>query len=336
MMRRIRPVINELTDEQQATVDALEAEYDGLFEEGATEEILGEVPSEVAERLQAIEAEIVAITGGERYRPEDMALAGAIVSLGHDGEARIERGFVRKEDEPERQTGGGEADAENGTEAGDGPAPLSEKLIAELTAHRTAALRNELARHPETALIALTHTLAASIFYLSTEGVSCLQIVPRSAHLSSHAPGIDETHGSRTVAERHEAWRVRLPEEPEQLWSFVSGLNPAERLSLLAHCVALTVNAVQTAGIVPAADSLAEALDLDMTRYWQPTAASYFSRVSKERILEAVREGVSEQAAREIASLKKQPMAEAAERLLAGKGWLPALLRSRMASGGEG
>ena len=91
-------------------VDALEAEYDTLFEQGSALQDGDEPTGEIAERLQAIEAEIVAINGGERYRPEDMALAGAIVSLGHDGEARIERGLVRKEDEPERPTGGGEPD----------------------------------------------------------------------------------------------------------------------------------------------------------------------------------------------------------------------------------
>jgi ParB family transcriptional regulator, chromosome partitioning protein len=64
-----------------------------------------------------------------------------------------------------------------------------------------------------------------------------------------------------------------------------------------------------------------------MTAYWQPTASSYFARVSKERIVQAVREAVSEQAAGNIARMKKQAMAEAAEAALAGKGWLPALLR---------
>jgi hypothetical protein len=53
--------------------------------------------------------------------------------------------------------------------------------------------------------------------------------------------------------------------------------------------------------------------------YWQPTAASYFNRVSKERIVEVVREGVSAQAADNIARMKKQAMAEAAEAALAGK-----------------
>jgi hypothetical protein len=38
-----------------------------------------------------------------------------------------------------------------------------------------------------------------------------------------------------------------------------------------------------------------------MTAYWHPTAASYFGRVSKERIAQAVREAVSDQAAENIA-----------------------------------
>jgi len=65
-----------------------------------------------------------------------------------------------------------------------------------------------------------------------------------------------------------------------------------------------------------------------MTEYWQPTAASYLGRVSKDLIAEAVRGGLSDQdAPRLIAGLQKQAMAERAEQLLAGKGWLPPLLR---------
>ena len=55
---------------------------------------------------------------------------------------------------------------------------------------------------------------------------------------------------------------------------------------------------------------------------------SYLGRVTKAQIAEAVREGVSDEAAHRMAGMKKQPMAEAAEQLLAGTGWLPALLRT--------
>jgi ParB family transcriptional regulator, chromosome partitioning protein len=65
---------------------------------------------------------------------------------------------------------------------------------------------------------------------------------------------------------------------------------------------------------------LAREVGLDMTAYWQPTTASYFGRVSKERIVEAVRDGVSRQAEENIVRLRKVAMVEAAETALAGKG----------------
>ena len=102
---------------------------------------------------------------------------------------------------------------------------------------------------------------------------------------------------------------------------------------MLAHCVSLTVNAIraprQCADESEAhAAILAREVGLDMVAYWQPTAASYFGKVSKERIGQAVREAVSDQAAQNIASMKKQAMSEAAEAALVGKGWLPAVLRT--------
>jgi ParB family chromosome partitioning protein len=56
---------------------------------------------------------------------------------------------------------------------------------------------------------------------------------------------------------------------------------------------------------------------------WQPTVDNYLGRVTKHRILEAVREAKGEQAAQLIDHLKKDEMAREAERLLAGTGWLP-------------
>jgi ParB family chromosome partitioning protein len=63
---------------------------------------------------------------------------------------------------------------------------------------------------------------------------------------------------------------------------------------------------------------------------------TYLGRVTKALILDAVREAVSDEAADRIASLKKQPMAEAAEQLLAGTGWLPPLMRTAPAAEAEG
>jgi ParB family chromosome partitioning protein len=65
-----------------------------------------------------------------------------------------------------------------------------------------------------------------------------------------------------------------------------------------------------------------------MTGTWSATASSYFSRVSKARVLDAVTEAVNPEEAGRIAGLRKTDMAEAAERLVEGKGWLPVPLRT--------
>ncbi|MCP1866142.1 ParB family chromosome partitioning protein [Bradyrhizobium japonicum] len=74
---------------------------------------------------------------------------------------------------------------------------------------------------------------------------------------------------------------------------------------------------------------LARAVGLDMVQAgWRPTVDNYLGRVTKPRILEAVREARGESSAQLIDHLKKADMAKEAERLLGGSGWLPEPLRS--------
>jgi hypothetical protein len=77
------------------------------------------------------------------------------------------------------------------------------------------------------------------------------------------------------------------------------------------------------------ADRIAEAVSLDMAAVgWRPTAQAYLGRVTKGRILAAVREARGARAVERIAGLKKAEMATAAEELLAGTGWVPEPLRT--------
>jgi ParB family chromosome partitioning protein len=318
-MSRVYPVAVPLSAAEQKKLDKLKDRYDALGDEHGED-----MPEDVSEQLEKLEQDIAAFERYE-YAAEDVARAGAIVTLDYHGEVRIERGLVRAEDRPVKDAGG----KAKRSEANGGVAPLSETLIAELTAHQTAALRNELAENPAVAFTAAVHALVAQAFYMGA-GVSCLELSVRSASLSSVAPGITEAVASQAISERHEMWGQRLPREPQELWAFVEGLSDAERMSLFAHCVALSVNAVQHSGKSPVRNgvaTLAKAVGLDMTRYWQPTVATYFGRVSKDRILEALREGESAEAAQVIACLKKQAMADAAAQRLEGKNWLPEPLR---------
>ncbi|MDE5464912.1 hypothetical protein [Bradyrhizobium sp. CSS354] len=108
----------------------------------------------------------------------------------------------------------------------------------------------------------------------------------------------------------------------QDLWDALLGFTQKQLMRLLAHCAALAVDAVVRPGAgssppLKHAESLSQAVSLDMAAHWQPTAVNYLGQVTKAVIVEAVRQGVSEEAAAQLADLKKPAMAEAAERLLA-------------------
>ncbi|MDQ7812761.1 MAG: chromosome partitioning protein ParB, partial [Brevundimonas sp.] len=152
-----------------------------------------------------------------------------------------------------------------------------------------------------------------------------------SLALEGHAEGLAETTAGRSLEARHALWAGQLPDDPEALLAALKALPDEGRLALFAHVVSLSVNAVQRVGTsrraLAHAGVVADLVDLDMTRYWAATASSYFSRVTKALIAEAVAEGVSPEAAAPLTSLDKAGMAAKAEELLSGTGWLPPLLR---------
>jgi len=139
-------------------------------------------------------------------RPEDMPIevAKPEAEISGDGD---QRPTPEPEDEPDE----------------DASAPLSERLVLDLTALRTAALRDALVSHPDVALTAVVHALTAATFYAPDERASFLEIKVTFAPLDRIAPDIVETRAGR-VAERHERWAVRLPREAEGFWAFVVGL----------------------------------------------------------------------------------------------------------------
>jgi ParB family chromosome partitioning protein len=287
----------------------------------------------------------------QAYDPADVARGGAFVVLNHDGTVRIERGFIRPEDEkPEAETGpDSDADArdeedrdgEEGALDGeddeatsdeeDDDERLSDALVRDLTAHRTLGLRLNLSEQPDVAIVAVTHALAAQIFYLGA-AAHVVGIQPVKTDLAAHADGIEDTPAGKAWSDRHANWARQMPKDVAGLWEFVAELDYDSRMALFAHCVSLTVNAVKLPfdrrpRALAAARRLAEAVALDMTSYWRPTVRSYLGRVTKAGILEAVREGLGEEAAVRLTDMKKADMAQAAEQLLAATGWLPSLLR---------
>jgi ParB family chromosome partitioning protein len=364
-LRKLTGTLVDLTDAERATREALRDEYDRLESEHAEEE---ELPDEVDQRLGDIEQALDAFEQRPViYDPADIAIAGVFVSISADGTLSVDRGHVRPEDElrvepvgddlPEADGAAGHPStpavqraaitiggqpAEQEEDEADGIKPLPERLVTELTAHRTLALRNAVAEHPRVAMTMLLHRLVSNTFQ-HTHSTGCLEARVNHVYFPVQPEALKDSPAARSVAERHERWGDHAPADDQALWDWLADLDDSSRLDLLAHCVSFGVNAlferpnpyggsgVSQHGLevrLAQADRLARATGLDMVAAgWKPTVGNYLGRVTKPRILEAVREGVGARAAQLIDHLKKGDMAKEAERLLADTGWLPEPLR---------
>jgi len=345
--RRFYPPSGPPPDEDEARLEALSAEHDELAEGYSSYD---EMPEDVATKLEAVSDEIDAISEKRSaYGANVIAHGGAFVVLHHDGSVRVERGFVRLEDEaladpqPEPEAEGDAPDPQTGedeqpedvqeVEEEEEPGKLiSDSLTRDLSAYRTLALRVALAERPDMALVVLTHTLTAQLFYSYAEA-SCLEVRPTVTPLGSHADGIEDTPLAARASEQREAWAERMPRDVADLWSFIVGMDDEKRLALLAHCASRTVNALRLPWdrkprTLQTADRLASALALEGATAWTRPVDSYLARATRAHMVEAVAGGGSEGPARGIADMKKPDMAQAAGQLLAGPGWLPAVLRT--------
>lgn len=364
-LRRLDGVEVELTPDERATFDALTAEQARLESEY---EGADELSDEVDARLDEIEEALTIFESRPvRYQPAEIARAGVFVSIDADGRLAADRGYVRPEDEPMPAGSEDPTEGEIGGSDGAAPAapahrtvitigsdqpeddgdddtikPLPERLLGELTAHRTLALRDTVARNPQVALTALLHKLCLDTFQHSAPG-ACLEASVRHVFFPVQATTLKDSPSAAAVAERHEAWQAELPKDGDALWDWLAALDDSRRAVLLAHCVSFGVNALYEKGDryggpgvsahgvqqrIAQADRLARAVGLDMVEAgWRPTVDNYLGRVTKPRILEAVREAKGDHAAQLINHLKKGEMAKEAERLLDGTGWLPEPLR---------
>jgi ParB family chromosome partitioning protein len=338
---RVYPVAVERSEADAAEIVVLSEEYDGIVSEAGVEGLSPEADA----RLEEIDKALQAFGPDFAYADEARARAGVVVTLGHDGLARFERGLVRAEDvvadppslwsEDEAADGrpGDGSGSETDAPDDDAPSALSDRLVIDLTAHKTMGLRDAVQADVNAALATIVHALALQVFYPGYGVWTPLQLRLTTTGLERLAPGVDDGPAGRRVRDRCEAWGARLPERAEAAWGVIVALPPSEQLDLLACCAGVGLYAVRDPhdrrpGALAQAETLATAVGLDMTGTWSATASSYFSRVSKARVLDAVTEAVNPEEAGRIAGLRKTDMAEAAERLVEGKGWLPVPLRT--------
>lgn len=325
----------------EAKMQTIGEELDMALEDDDEEkaDALQEEGDRVGQQLQALEDRLLDYTANVK------AAAGAIVTLDRQGQIVVHRGLMREAEakalrtlERLRQGFGGEDDTDGDGEDDDQPKPasMSDRLAQRLSAHRTAALQIELARHPQLALAAVVHGMVQTVLLRDRYhrdrmplGVS-LTVQDR---LEGIAPDWAESPAALALAELQQVAGDALPQEGAELFAVLLAMPQDELLALLAVCVAATVDVITSrATLQQPGEGLAQAVGLDMAAWWQPTAEGYFMHISKAMILEAVDEFAPDHVSR-LEKLKKAELASEAERLVAGTGWMPAVFRAQASQG---
>ena len=222
-LRRLTGDPAPMTDHESAAHAVLLAEYRALEEE---------YPEEIDARLGQLEMAMELLEQRPLiHDPAEVGHAGVFVTLDRDGSLAVYRGYVRPEDEPREETavqdadgadvmgqggdvgvsrwkpsgtsvggtvitsGGQRVGADASDEEDDGALkPLPERLVMELTAHRTLALREAIGRSPDVALTLLLLKLVTDTFRTSSATSSCLEASVRHVYMSAQAEA--EQHGA--------------------------------------------------------------------------------------------------------------------------------------------
>lgn len=324
----------------EAELEALHTRMEAMSDDDGDENEYAGLEAD-DERLQA---ELNTIDEALAVFPADlMAQAGCVVYAGARGAVEVKRGLVRPEDrdavvQAARQSTSGEPTTSTALVSlpkGGARAVHSEKLMRSLTAHRVAAIQAELLLRPDVALAALTAHLAAKLLkdgiHRYRGGDDALTVSASETHegLRRESADMAEAEAWKLVEQTRIEWTTRLPADGAALLPWLLVQERDTVVELLTFLVAASVTGVDgTERERHSTDALAQALGLDMRRWWKASAAAYFNHVSKATTLAAVTEAAGANAAAPLAGLKKDGAAAGAEQALAATGWLPRCLRT--------
>ncbi len=248
--------------------------------------------------------------------------------------------------------GGAVADEQEGGSAG---VEMSRALVWKLTKARTEALRASMIQNAAASADLLIAHLCERLFY----GVQFASRDPLPLEVQISAGRDDFTAGTgksepsrgshgtdqpseaqRVFYEALQAWRSRLPATPDDLPSFVSGLSPEGKTGLLALLSAASLDTATEAAEAKhghksdaSVRRVARHVGCDVTRWWRPTADSFFDGLTKSGIAAALDEAFTQAHGRTLSSaagvdgLKKDAAAGRAEALVGKLDWLPTPMR---------
>ena len=341
----VNPEPGEPTEEERAEVERLHARHDeiaSMDEDAWTDELIaeGEAIEEHLGELNAI------VDTRATYGPEHRAAAGCIVTLKHGGELRLVEGLVRPEDMPTAAgTLGRNAGEDDRGDVPDsapaieppragptnpeaearGKAGLGIGLADDLRAVRTGDVKSHLAGVFEDAFDLILFQLARAVF-ANGYHAGALDIAVRATIDQPLVRGSNDGFPEFDDRERQmDEDRASLPlawmreEDDGAAFGKLCALSEFEKRRLFASCVARTVNG-QLAfepKARPELEAVIARLEIGFAASFRPTAAMFWSRIRKDRILEIARATLGPAWAQARAKRKKTQLAAAMDEAFA-------------------
>ncbi len=355
---RVQPVPGEATPEEIAESERLQArqeELSNMDPDELTEELYAESQRN-EERLDEIEAEV---RSRDSFSDEDKAIAGCIVTIDDDGDLQVVGGLVRPEDVPSADAGedagnGAGEDGDTGAASGPRTSPPVEPprmsqprngdpaaqarkaagigigLADDLRAIRTAGIKARLATDFEPAFDLFLFQEAQSVFdqgYRPT----CLEI---TAHETANRPHLrinDDAFAAASPFEADLADWSDIPldwmehEDRGKAFEALRALPVERKQALFAAIVARTVKG-QLAfehDAHPELEATVARLDIDFASRVRVSAETFWSRITKSKLLDIGRSVLGADWAAAHSKEKKAVLAASMERAFGGGDDLP-------------
>ena len=220
--------------------------------------------------------------------------------------------------------------SEDSAQANTSTKPLSERLMLDLTAHKTAALQALVCKNQDVALALLASAMALREFgdRISSNNPMKISMSYQWHALEKASPTMVDSQAYKALLDIKASWVSRLPEHDEEFFAWFLAQGASVSTEMIVFCSALTLDAVKGQP-TPAKDidQIAQSVQLDMRQWWDPSKASYLDFVPKAKVIEAVIQATGEASANGMDKMKKPDLLAHAERALKGSGWLPEVLR---------
>jgi len=276
------------------------------------------------EKIDAIEE--CAISRG--WTEEQKASGGVVVSY-NNGYLHIQRGVCKLEpvETPEEKV------VTLVNETPKAVDQVSATLVTAMSSERTLAVQAALSQQPHVGLAMLTwkYCLAAFGKLGKASPLRVNMTVERGTLVTASLSG-DQGKAFQWLEQEKERVLSTFPEDWTASFTWLLDWQQADVSMLLGFCVAFGIDGVQERIYgktkESALDSLESTLNFDLRDWWQPTAAGYFCKISKDQIVDVLNQNGLSGVAVEAAKLKRGEAAVLAEEAIGETRWVPEWMKA--------